>query len=145
MPVPSPKGAYGAFRLQPLVSIFEDIAQRIKPVRNNVPLTFEAMDINTGFVLYEATLANIQLNLTLPCVNLTVNAVKDRAIIYLDQVCEIMHNRQTFEIREFYGVIALIIGTSMHHESVDGQHDDVSEYLLSGAEAKHFGREPGKD
>lgn len=57
---------------------------------SDVPLTFEAMDINTGFVLYETTLKNDHNNLEKP-VNLTVNSVRDRAIIYLDQVHRIVH------------------------------------------------------
>jgi len=68
-----------------LVSIFEKVAQRIKPVISNVPLPFEDLDINTGFVMYETALTDDQKNVENP-VNLTVNTVRDRAIIYLDQV-----------------------------------------------------------
>lgn len=84
-PIPTPKGAYGKFYLKPLVSIFEKVAQRIKPVISNVPLPFEELDINTGFVMYETTLTDDQKNVENP-VNLTVNTVRDRAIIYLDKV-----------------------------------------------------------
>ncbi|XP_060873591.1 beta-galactosidase-like [Metopolophium dirhodum] len=84
-PNPAPKGAYGKFYLRPLVSIFEKVAQRIKPVISDVPLPFEDLDINTGFVMYETTLTDDQKNVENP-VNLTVNTVRDRAIIYLDQV-----------------------------------------------------------
>ncbi|XP_022180459.1 beta-galactosidase-like isoform X2 [Myzus persicae] len=81
-PVPMLKAAYGTFYLQPLVSIFEKITQQIKPVLSVKPLTFEGMDINTGFVMYETILLNKFHN----SVNLTVNSVRDRAIIYMDQV-----------------------------------------------------------
>lgn len=81
-PVPMLKAAYGTFYLQPLVSIFEKITQQIKPVLSVKPLTFEGMDINTGFVMYETILLNKFHN----SVNLTVSSVRDRAIIYLDQV-----------------------------------------------------------
>lgn len=81
----APKGAYGKFSLRPLVSIFEKIAQRIQPVFNDVPLSFEAMDISTGFVMYETSLKNVQIDFKKP-INLTVNALRDRAIVYLDQV-----------------------------------------------------------
>ncbi|VVC31544.1 Glycoside hydrolase superfamily,Beta-galactosidase 1-like,Glycoside hydrolase, family [Cinara cedri] len=84
-PIPAPKGAYGKFNLQPLVSIFEKAAQRIKPVVSMVPLPFEDMDINTGFVIYETSLKNIQMNHTNPII-LNVTSVRDRAIIYLDQL-----------------------------------------------------------
>lgn len=84
-PNSAPKGAYGKFYLRPLVSIFEKVAQRIKPIISNVPLPFEDLDINTGFVMYETTLTDDQKNVKNP-VNLTVKTVRDRAIIYLDQV-----------------------------------------------------------
>lgn len=76
------KAAYGTFYLRPLVSIFEKVTHRINPVLSVNPLTFEGMDINTGFVMYETILLNKFKN----PVNLTVNSVRDRAIIYLDQV-----------------------------------------------------------
>jgi len=76
------KAAYGTFYLQPLVSIFDDVTHLIKPVISVKPLTFEGMDINTGFVMYETILLNEFHN----PVNLTVNCVRDRAIIYIDQV-----------------------------------------------------------
>lgn len=85
LPTPAPKGAYGKFHLRPLVSLFEKITQRIKPVYSDVPLPFEAMDINTGFVMYETTLTDKQRLVQNP-VNLTMDRVRDRAIIYLDQV-----------------------------------------------------------
>lgn len=80
---PMLKAAYGVYYLQPLVSIFETVTHRIEPVSSDIPLTFEVMDINTGFVMYETMLLNN--NFQNP-VNLTVNSVRDRAIIYLDQV-----------------------------------------------------------
>jgi len=76
------KAAYGIFYLRPLVSIFEKVTHRINPVLNVNPLTFESMDINTGFVMYETILSNKFQN----PVNLTVNCARDRAIVYLDQV-----------------------------------------------------------
>ncbi|XP_025407480.1 beta-galactosidase isoform X2 [Sipha flava] len=84
-PIPTPKGAYGTFHVQPVVSFFEKVAQRIKPVISDVPLSFEDMDINTGFLMYETILTNDQKKIINP-VNLTITTVRDRAIIYLDQV-----------------------------------------------------------
>jgi len=111
-PDPAPKGAYGKFYLTPLVSIFEKIAQRIKPVISDVPLSFEDMDINTGFVMYETTLTDEQKNVTNP-VNLTLNTVRDRAIIYLDQVelhCNYYFGKNS--VKYIFSV------TSGNHESV---------------------------
>jgi beta-galactosidase len=71
--------------VQPVVSFFEKVAQRIKPVISDVPLSFEDMDINTGFLMYETILTNDQKKIINP-VNLTITTVRDRAIIYLDQV-----------------------------------------------------------
>jgi len=84
-PTPTPKGAYGTFHLRPVASVFDKVAQRISPVISDVPLPFEDMDVNTGFVMYETTLTGEQRNVESP-VNLSMDAVRDRAIIYLDQV-----------------------------------------------------------
>lgn len=82
-PAPGPKGAYGTFVLQPLTSVFDKVAQRHKPVTNYVPLSFEDMDINTGFVMYETVLTDIQKNVAM---NLTLKTVRDRANVYLNHV-----------------------------------------------------------
>lgn len=82
-PAPAPKGAYGTFVLQPLISVFDKAAQRLKPVTNSVPLSFDDMDINTGFVMYETMLTDIQKNVAM---NLTLKTVRDRAIVYLNHV-----------------------------------------------------------
>uniref|UniRef100_A0A2S2P399 Beta-galactosidase n=1 Tax=Schizaphis graminum TaxID=13262 RepID=A0A2S2P399_SCHGA len=84
-PVPAPKGNYGTFTMQPLISLFDKAAQRIKPVENDVPLGFEAMGINTGFVMYETILTNEQKDVTVP-VNLTISTVRDQATVFIDQV-----------------------------------------------------------
>jgi len=77
------KAAYGVFYLQPIISLFETVTHRIKPVFSVTPLTFEGMDVNTGFVMYETILINKMFQNP---VNLTVDSVRDRAIVYLDQV-----------------------------------------------------------
>jgi len=84
-PVPAPKGAYGTLKMQQLVSIFEKVTQRIKPIKSDVPLNFEIMGINTGFVMYETILTNDQKLVTAP-VNLTISKIRDQATIFLDQV-----------------------------------------------------------
>jgi len=88
-PVPAPKGNYGTFTMQPLISLFEKSTQRIKPVESDVPLGFEIMGINSGFVMYETILTDDQKNVTAP-VNLTISTIRDRATIFLDQVYAIM-------------------------------------------------------
>jgi len=111
-PNPAPKGAYGKFYLRPLVSIFDKVAQRIKPVISDVPLPFEDLDINTGFVMYETTLTDDQKNVENP-VNLTVNTVRDRAIIYLDQVeLHYSYSFRNMSVQIFF------LGTSGYYESV---------------------------
>lgn len=82
-PMPAPKGAYGTFVVQPLTSVFDKVAQRLKPVASYEPLSFENMDINTGFVMYETMLTEIQKNVAM---NLTLKTVRDRAIVYLNHV-----------------------------------------------------------
>ncbi|XP_060880574.1 beta-galactosidase-like [Metopolophium dirhodum] len=84
-PVTAPKGDYGTLKMQKLVSIFEKVAQRIKPIESDVPLGFEIMGINSGFVMYETILTNEQKFVTAP-VNLTISKIRDQATIFLDQV-----------------------------------------------------------
>jgi len=84
-PVPVPKGNYGRFPMQPLASLFDKVTQRVRPVDNDVPLSFETMDINSGFVMYETILTDDQKSVMSP-VNLTISTIRDRAIVYLDQV-----------------------------------------------------------
>lgn len=121
-PNPTPKGAYGKFFLKPLVSIFEKVAQRIKPMISNVPLPFEDLDINTGFVMYETKLTDDQKNVKNP-VNLTVKTVRDRAIIYLDQVK--LYCNCNFENMSVH---YLFLGTSGYYESVKSQHYNKFKY-----------------
>jgi len=71
--------------MQQLVSIFEKVTQRIKPIESDVPLGFEIMGINSGFVMYETTLTNVQKFVKAP-VNLTIGKIRDQATIFLDQV-----------------------------------------------------------
>jgi len=84
-PVTAPKGDYGTLKMQKLVSIFDKVAQRIKPIESDVPLGFEIMGINSGFVMYETILTNEQKFVTAP-VNLTISKIRDQATIFLDQV-----------------------------------------------------------
>jgi len=71
--------------MQPVVSLFEKVTQRTKPVESDVPLAFENMGVNSGFVMYETTLTDYQKDFTTP-VNLTIRTIRDQAIVYLDQV-----------------------------------------------------------
>jgi len=85
-PLAAPKGNYGTFTMQPVVSLFEKVTQQIKPVESDVPLTFENMGINSGFVMYETILTEDQKNFTTP-VDLIIRTIRDQAYVYLDQVC----------------------------------------------------------
>jgi len=84
-PITAPKGDYGTLKMQQLVSIFEKVTQRIKPIESDVPLGFEIMGINSGFVMYETILTNDQKFVTVP-INLTISKIRDQATIFLDQV-----------------------------------------------------------
>lgn len=100
-----------------MISIFDKVAQRVKPVVSDVPLPFEAMDINTGFVLYETELTDEQKNVTNP-VNLTLKSVRDRAIIYTDQV---KLNHKSYSVVTF-ALKYVVSGASGNHVSVKRQH-----------------------
>lgn len=84
-PVPTPKGNYGRFEMRPLASLFEKVTQRVRPIESHVPLAFESMYINSGFVMYETILTDEQKSDMSP-MNLTISTIRDRAIVYLDQV-----------------------------------------------------------
>lgn len=84
-PVPAPKGNYGSFTTQPLAGLFDKVTQRIKPIESDVPLAFENMGINSGFVMYETILTDEQ-NYFKPSVSIKMSTIKDRASVYLDQV-----------------------------------------------------------
>jgi len=98
--IPVSKGDYGTFKLQPLVSLFEKVTQRIKPIESDVPLGFEIMGINSGFVMYETILTNDQKEVTTP-VNLTISKIRDQATIFLDQV-PIWYNNILFKTKCSY-------------------------------------------
>lgn len=83
-PVVAPKSNYGRFKLQPVASFFDKITQRIKPIESDVPLGFEIMNVNSGFVMYETILTDDQ-KIKSP-VNLLISTIRDQATIYLDQV-----------------------------------------------------------
>ncbi|XP_050523930.1 beta-galactosidase-like [Daktulosphaira vitifoliae] len=85
LPFWEPKARYGDFVLNPLASLFDEATQRIKPVISDSPLTFEFMDVNTGFVMYETNLSHDQKDIFSPTV-LNIIGLRDRAIIYKDNV-----------------------------------------------------------
>lgn len=72
--------------MYPLANLFEKVTQRIKPVQSRTPLSFENLNINAGFVMYETILTDTQKYVTTSTVNLTISTIRDRAIVYLDQV-----------------------------------------------------------
>lgn len=79
----APKGNYGTVNLLPVVSLFDNISKRLKPVFNDVPLCFEDMDINHGLVLYETNLPSIGGLKKLP---LVIKSLGDRAIVFMNNV-----------------------------------------------------------
>lgn len=82
-PMYAPKGNYGTVNLLPVVNLLENVSRHLQPVINDVPLSFEDMDINQGFVLYETNLPKIEGSTKLP---LTIDILHDRATIFLNKV-----------------------------------------------------------
>lgn len=73
---------------------------------SDVPLSFEVMDINFGFIMYETTLSENQT-----CkMNLILNTIRDRAIVYLDQVIYTGDNFKTSVHKN------VILDASRYHE-----------------------------
>lgn len=83
MPKRAPKGNYGTVNLLPVVSLFDQSSLHTKPVLNEIPLSFEDMDINQGLVLYETNLPTVVRPTKLP---LIIETLRDRAIIFIDYV-----------------------------------------------------------
>jgi len=79
-----PKSNYGTVHMLPVISLFDHASQHYKPIMNDVPLSFEDLDLNHGLVLYETNLPKISGSTKLP---LVVNTLRDRAIVFLNYVC----------------------------------------------------------
>lgn len=74
-------------KMQPMTTLFSSWSRRIlsgKTVNSKIPLTFEQLLQNAGYVLYETVLPK---SATIPSV-LNITEFNDRAYIYVDNVSE---------------------------------------------------------
>lgn len=81
---PAAKGAYGVVTLEPAGTIFDNLEHLglQRPISATYPLSFEVLKQAYGFVLYRT---KIQKHYRDPSV-LSVPGLRDRAIIFVDQV-----------------------------------------------------------
>lgn len=85
VPVPEEKMSLDAIRLNPISVILSPIARRhlgSPPVIKALPITFEELNQNSGFILYETSLPHFKVDPSL----LKVDKLRDRAYVYLDRV-----------------------------------------------------------
>lgn len=82
-PKRKPKGNYGTVFMVPVVSLLDQVSRRLNPIKNDIPLCFEDMDLNQGLVLYETDLPPINGSIKLP---LIINSLSDRATVFLNNV-----------------------------------------------------------
>ena len=86
IPDPAPKMTLEAFQLTMVDTIFSERGRAMLGVeaanKEGQLLTFEALNQNSGFVLYETTLPKLTRDPNM----LTINGLHDRAQVYLDQV-----------------------------------------------------------
>ncbi len=73
------KEAYGKVMLLKRADLFENIDNISKPIYDSNPLSFEELDVDTGYVLYESDFEGPFENL-----ELEIDDLRDRAIIYVD-------------------------------------------------------------
>lgn len=84
VPEPTPKGAYGTVTLSPVLSLFNDsVIPNVIKQYSDEPKTFEQLNIAYGYVLYETVFPS---NVPDPAL-LYVNDLRDRAVVYVDEVC----------------------------------------------------------
>lgn len=78
----------GLVELRPISEILSNSNRRLlgkSPVNSRAPLSFEELDQNSGFVLYETVIPKVKRD---PCL-LIINKLSDRAIILVDRVRKI--------------------------------------------------------
>lgn len=84
VPEKAPKMKLDAVKLRPISVILSDSNRRLgtPPVNSISPLSFEELNQNSGFVLYEVLMPKVNRDPSL----LTVNKLNDRALILVDGV-----------------------------------------------------------
>lgn len=90
VPDPVPKMKLPVIRLTASSTLLSDSGRRSlgsTPIYSQKPLSFEALNQFSGFVLYETVLPYLNVD---PC-NLVVDKLNDRAHVFVDGVCS--HSR----------------------------------------------------
>lgn len=89
--------SYGSVKLDAKLSLLEaDSDQAAKAYTNfKYPVTFEALQQYSGFMLYETTLPNTISEKGL----LIANNVHDRALVYINRVSEENNMQQTINLK----------------------------------------------
>lgn len=85
LPVPEEKMSLDAVQLNPISVILSAIARRhlaSPPIIKMLPITFEELNQNSGFILYETSLPHFKTDPSL----LKVDKLRDRAYVYVDRV-----------------------------------------------------------
>lgn len=79
------KMTLNSIQLSPKVTLLSPMARHIfgrQPIKAEKPLTFEALDQFSGFVLYETTLPPLRTDPSI----LKISGLRDRAIVLIDNV-----------------------------------------------------------
>jgi len=85
VPQKEPKMSLGEIQLHPVNTLSSNISRQYMgsiPVSSRSPITFEALNQNSGFILYEAVLPVLVRDPSI----LKIDEIRDRAYIYVDEV-----------------------------------------------------------
>lgn len=87
VPARAPKMTLQSVQLNPKMTFLSPIARQKlgqPPIKSRNPLTFEYIDQNSGFVLYEAVLPQLNFD---PAI-FAIPKLNDRATVLIDDVCK---------------------------------------------------------
>lgn len=85
VPMRAPKMTLPPVQLVPKISLLSPVARRKlgkTPIKSQFPLTFEKIDQNSGFVLYESILPKLKFDPTI----FAIPKLNDRAHVLIDDV-----------------------------------------------------------
>lgn len=113
IPTREAKMNLGKYDLRPVTTILSKLGRKAvtttELAESLLPLSFESINQNSGFVLYETKLPIIKRDPSL----LTVNGLHDRALVYVDQqligILSRENNIYSIPISESYGQILQIL------------------------------------
>ncbi|MGO4697169.1 beta-galactosidase family protein [Paenibacillus sp. 2TAB26] len=93
LPRPVPKKHYGEVRLMEHVRLFDSLNLLSTPVQSTCPETMERLDQDYGFILYTTNIVG-----PISQMKLTIQEVRDRALIFLDGIYQGVIERNTHDI-----------------------------------------------